>query len=53
MVYFSININTRRKSYDALFAEQNDLAEIKEIEEQIKQIKNIETKHSEQSGYTG
>jgi len=36
--------NTRRKSYDALFDDQNDLAEIKEIEEQIKQSKNIEPK---------
>ena len=34
--------DNRRKGYDALFANQNDLNEIKEIEEQIKYRKSIE-----------
>jgi hypothetical protein len=34
--------DNRRKSYEALFADQNDLTEINEIEEQIKHRKSIE-----------
>jgi len=34
--------DNRRKSYDALFADQNDLTEINKIEEQIKHRKSID-----------